>query len=195
MATDPRPPTENQLAPDLPGPVTYLTGHNKDGKAIVLQRRPAKWGRFDEDRLGMAVAYTTKYPADLNDDADVAAHDARLAQGPMSLVAKGGTLIRFVDFAPNYECLMHRTQSLDYGIVIEGEIIAVFDSGEEVLMRPGDIMVQRVTMHAWRNPSPNNWARMIFCLQDCKPLIINGKVMGEDLSKGKNEIPPSGNDA
>lgn len=194
MATTTRPPTENQLAASLPGPITYLTGHDSSGQAIVHSKRPAKWTKHDDDQLNMSVAYTTRFPADLNGDADVAAHDARPAAAG-SLVSAGGTVLRFVDFAPGYECMMHRTQSVDYGIVLEGEVTSVLDSGEETVMRRGDVMVQRATMHAWRNDSDTEWARMIFCLQDCAPLVVSGKRMREDLGRGADGVSPSGNDA
>jgi len=190
----PRPPTENQLAVDLPGPTTFITGHDAEGKAVLHSARPAKWVKYDGDKLNMAVAYTTQFPADLNADADVAAHDAKMALGPMGLVSAGGTVLRFVDFAPGYECMMHRTQSVDYGIVVEGEIVSVLDSGGETLLRRGDVMVQRATMHAWRNPSATQWARMIFSLQACRPLVIDGEEMGEDLGRGTEGVPPSGHD-
>lgn len=86
---------------------------------------------------------------------------------------------------------MHRTESLDYGIVTEGSVLALFDSGEEQVMHRGDVMVQRATMHAWKNASETEWARMIFSLQDAKPLFI-----GEERFKeaGVDTLPASGND-
>jgi len=191
-----RPRTENQLSADLPGPVTFLTGHNAQGKAVIHSSRPAKWEKYDGDRLAMAEAFMTEFPADLNDDADVALFEARQAgAGAKGLVVAKGTMLRYVDFAPGYECMMHRTQSLDYGIVLEGNILSVLDSGETVLMARGDVMVQRATMHAWRNPSDTEWARMIFCLQDCKSLFVGGKHMGEEHAQETEGIPKSGNDA
>lgn len=88
--------------------------------------------------------------------------------------------------------MMHRTQSLDYGIVTEGNVVAVFDSGEERLMHRGDVCVQRATMHAWRNPSETEWARMIFILQDVKPLYVGEERMRE--AGVDSNMPPSGND-
>ena len=142
----------------------------------------------------MSVGYTTSFPADLNKDADIADHDKKLESGKLGLVSGGGTVLRYVDFAPDYECMMHRTQSVDYGIVLEGTIESVLDSGEVQTMKRGDVMVQRATMHAWRNPSKTEWARMIFCLQDCKPLYIGGERFGEDLGRGTEGLPSSGND-
>lgn len=196
MATDDRKPTSNQLSADLPGPAAYWTGHNdQTGKSVLHSKHPVDWTTFDEGKLSMSVAYTTAFPADLNKDADVTEHEEKLASGKLGLVAGGGTVLRYVDFAPDYECMMHRTQSVDYGIVLEGVVESVLDSGETVTLRRGDVMVQRATMHAWRNPSKTAWARMIFCLQDCKPVIVGGKQLGEDLGRGAEGLPSSGNDA
>lgn len=191
---DERKPTPNQLSPHLPGPTAYLTGHNDEGKAIIHSARPVEWDNFDDGKLAMRVAYTTSFPPDVNKDADVSDHEKKMATGKLGLVSSGGTVLRYVDFAPDYTCMMHRTQSIDYGIVVEGQIESLLDSGETQLMGRGDVMVQRATMHAWRNPSKTEWARMIFCLQDCKPLFIGGERFGEDLGRGTEGLPPSGND-
>jgi quercetin dioxygenase-like cupin family protein len=145
--------------------------------------------------MGFNVVYTTsEFPPSLNNKKDLATHDQLLASGKLGLVNPHGTVCRMVDFAPGNEPIMHRTQSLDYGIVLEGEIEMELDSGEKRLLKRGDVAVQRATMHAWRNASKTEWCRMIFVLQDCQPLVIGGQKFGEDLS-GAGEIPPSGNDA
>jgi quercetin dioxygenase-like cupin family protein len=59
---------------------------------------------------------------------------------------------------------MHRTQSIDYGIVLEGELVLIVDKGETVV-RAGDIVVQRGTNHAWANRSGAN-CRIAFILID-----------------------------
>lgn len=60
--------------------------------------------------------------------------------------------------------LMHRTETIDYGIVIEGEMTLVVDRGE-TLLHAGDVVVQRGTNHAWANRSSSN-CRMAFVLID-----------------------------
>lgn len=60
--------------------------------------------------------------------------------------------------------LMHRTESVDYGVVIEGEMTLVLDDSE-VLLRPGSVVVQRGTNHAWANRSGKP-CRMLFVLVD-----------------------------
>jgi len=62
--------------------------------------------------------------------------------------------------------LMHRTQTVDYGIVLEGEVWLVVDDGE-VRLGPGDVVVQRGTNHAWSNRT-NAVARMAFVLLDAR---------------------------
>lgn len=71
----------------------------------------------------------------------------------------GGSVFRMVEFPPDADWRdredgasnqIHATPSLDYALVIEGEIWAVLDE-EETLMRPGDVLIQRGTRHAWSN--------------------------------------------
>ncbi|NIO09540.1 MAG: cupin domain-containing protein [Deltaproteobacteria bacterium] len=63
---------------------------------------------------------------------------------------------------------MHKTNSIDYALVLSGEIYAVMDEGE-TLMRPGDCLIQRGTSHAWSNRS-NEPCLVAFVLIDAEPL-------------------------
>lgn len=92
-----------------------------------------------------------------------------------------GSVVRLIDFAPGVESPMHRAMSIDYGVVIEGEFEITLDSGESRIMRPGDVSVQRATMHKWRNCSQTQCGRMVFILLDCKPLQIGQTNIQEDL--------------
>jgi len=181
---------------NLRGVTTYVTGHNEDnGTAIIQSKRPGQWSSYDDKLLGFSVAYTTSsFPVSLNKDADLSTHDDLMSKQKLGLVNPNGTVCRIVDFAPGFDCMMHRTQSLDYGIVLEGSIELVLDSGETQLMQRGDVAVQRATMHAWRNPSKHEWARMVFVLQDCQKVILGGKTLKEDLGRGVEGLPTSGND-
>lgn len=186
MSTKPR----GQLS-NLPQLHKFVTGHDDEGKAIVYNHQDFDWKPFDENNMAFSVVYTTsETPPDLNDDNDIKAHDKLMQQNTLGLVNPGGSVIRCVDLAPGYRCDMHRTQSLDYGIVLEGSIEMVLDSGERQVMKRGDVAVQRATQHQWVNRSETEWARMIFVLQDCKPLVIKGEELKEDL--GSNPVlPPS----
>ena len=94
-----------------------------------------------------------------------------------------GTVLRFVDMAPNALSPMHRTVSLDYGVIIEGTVELVLDSGETRVLNRGDVCVQRATAHAWRNVTPGDeWARMMFVLVTSEEPEVNGKKLGEELA-------------
>lgn len=93
-----------------------------------------------------------------------------------------------MDFGPNVLSPMHRAVSLDYGIVIEGEFKLILDSGEERIMRQGDVCVNRGAAHQWHNISGNGTlpGRMMWVLLDCKPILVDGQELKEEL----NELAP-----
>jgi quercetin dioxygenase-like cupin family protein len=161
----------------------YITTHDeKTGKAIVSDAiDPA--GPFEllpDGIAAFAQCYTTEgFPVDLNNSADIAAYQKYMTKPP-GITIGNGTVLRYVDMAPGATSPMHRTVSLDYGVVLEGEVALVLDSGEERLLKRGDLVIQRATMHAWRNTSETGWARMLYILQPAKPLVVGGKEMGED---------------
>jgi uncharacterized cupin superfamily protein len=72
---------------------------------------------------------------------------------------------------------MHRTESIDYGILIEGEIVLILDKGE-VTLTPGSVVIQRGTNHAWANRT-NRTARMLFILVDGEYEPELAEVLGE----------------
>ncbi|KAI1329464.1 hypothetical protein F5Y16DRAFT_417853 [Xylariaceae sp. FL0255] len=180
--------------------------------ATLHSVRPATWKSFDDGKLGFHQIYTNEFPAGLNDESDISFHERLTSPTPdpttpdskahsdqeekprkLGLALKNGTVARMVDFSPGYVSMMHRTQSLDFGVVIEGEVDMLLDDGSTTRMKRGDVAVQRATMHAWRNPSTTDWARMMFVLQDAKPLVIDGERYREDLGDGTEDLA-SGND-
>ncbi|RMZ77945.1 hypothetical protein DV738_g4105, partial [Chaetothyriales sp. CBS 135597] len=158
-----------------------ITGHTKDAKATLADKRPAKWTSFEDGSMAFQVAYTTsESPVSLNNDEDLTKNDALVASGKLGLVNPGGSVCRVVDFAPGYTCALHRTQSLDYGIVLEGSVEMVLEDGPPTVMNRGDIAVQRHTSHAWRNASKTEWARMVFVLLDSQPLTVGGTSLADN---------------
>lgn len=126
------------------------------------------------------VAYVNQFSPDLNGSADLANYK-KVSEGVQpSITVPGGTVLRVCNFAPGSITAMHRTMSLDVGIVVAGEVELVLDSGQTRLLRVGDIAIQRATMHAWRTPSKDKWSRMIFILQDAQQLEVNGKKLLDD---------------
>lgn len=85
---------------------------------------------------------------------------------------------------PNHSMptLLHRTQSLDYGVVLAGTAELLLDSGERILMHRGDVAVQRGTLHGWRNPSKVEWTRIFSVLVYSQKLVVAGKTLEEESS-------------
>jgi quercetin dioxygenase-like cupin family protein len=178
--------TPSQLISKLPEVSSYLTGHDPDtGKAVILGKRPGEWHSVDSGCMTFNVVYTTTgMPPTLNEDADIKTHEAVMASKNLGIVNPNGTVLRIVDFAPDYVSKMHRTKSIDYGIVLEGSMEAVMDSGAVQTLNRGDVVVQRSTNHAWRNPSKTKWARMIYVLQYAEELTTGEAPVSEDLEQG-----------
>jgi quercetin dioxygenase-like cupin family protein len=111
-------------------------------------------------------------PADNNDETDGAIRDA-------GLTLPGGSVIRIVDLGPGTVSPMHRSNSIDYGILLSGALELELEGGERRKLSPGDIVVQRGTNHLWRNPSESEWCRIAFILIEAAPVRIDGRDLPE----------------
>lgn len=182
------------MASEIPNqlrlPSRFITDHNDEGKAIFSTAipEPAPTKQIPNDAV-FALMYATKEtPVDLTKNKDLSTYENYLTKLP-GIMVPGGSVFRMVDMPPGATSPMHRTVSLDYGIVIEGEVELILDSGEVRLMKRGDVSIQRGTMHAWRNTNPDGWARMLYVLLEAKELEIAGNKLGEDY--GGLEVAPS----
>ncbi|KAJ7932434.1 hypothetical protein B0H13DRAFT_779976 [Mycena leptocephala] len=93
------------------------------------------------------------------------------------IVQPNGTNLRCTDLAPGAQTPMHRTTSLDYNILLEGELILIMEDGSEThLKNPGDAVIQKGTLHAWHNPS-TGWARWMCVLIAAEPAVVEGKIL------------------
>ncbi|KAF2642578.1 hypothetical protein P280DRAFT_467907 [Massarina eburnea CBS 473.64] len=173
------------MAPTSPLPKIhrFITAHDEEGKAIFSNKLDEESKLVpNSDGIAFALSYTTKgFPVSLDDDDDIDVYEGYLKEAP-GLVVSGGTVLRHVDIPPNTACAMHRTVSLDYGCVLEGEVDLLLDSGEVRKMHRGDVAIQRGTMHQWINRSEKEWTRMLFVLQESKPLKVAGTTFGEHLA-------------
>jgi hypothetical protein len=169
-----------------------VTGHDAEGKAVILSAGPpdrvvdltAHGPRFYE------IWNTRETPVRIDRDSPEPYEDKLTLAPP-----RNGTRIRVLDIPPetqeilsmdsaearrHFELIgageastrhqgashpyMHRTETVDYGIILTGEIYLIVDRGE-ILCRPGDIVIQRGTNHAWANRS-NQVCRIAFILID-----------------------------
>jgi quercetin dioxygenase-like cupin family protein len=171
-----------------------VTGHDRNGKAVVVSDGPATAVRSHPNRAGHKstdIWKTTSMPV------TIAAQEPDPTQGPRDFVPANGTKIRIAEIPPEPESFrsltpaqvrevfrsggnegastfgenqrhpfMHRTESLDYAVVLEGEIVMLLDD-EDVHLKAGDIVIQRGTNHAWSNRSGKP-VRMLYILIDGK---------------------------
>jgi mannose-6-phosphate isomerase-like protein (cupin superfamily) len=158
-----------------------ITGHDKDGKAIVVSDAPAPFvhvNKLDPEWYSTDLFRTSETPA------RILANSPETTDGPRrQMPVKNGSVLRINHFPPESEAvrkltpedarrafaglgnekastygrgghhpLMHRTETIDYAIVLEGEITMIMDK-QDVVLRAGDVLVQCGTNHAWSNRS------------------------------------------
>ena len=141
-------------------PRRVVTGHDERGVSVFAADGPVPVVRTAPDgALFCEVWATSAMPA------PVAAAEPDPTLTALSVPpAPNGTKIRVNVFPPGAVSPMHRTQSVDYGIVLDGEVVLVLDESETTL-GPGDVVVQRGTNHRWENRTGAT-ARMAFILVD-----------------------------
>jgi mannose-6-phosphate isomerase-like protein (cupin superfamily) len=154
-----------------------VTGHDADGKAVILHDGPTPYvAQRGEGNVISLCWITNETPADLSHTRDNAAQKTGVPP------PRNGSICRVVDFAPykgeilrqmgidpatqGYQrhIFTHRTRSIDYAIILEGEIDMLLDD-TEVHCKAGDILVQQGTNHAWVNNSGKP-CRICFVLID-----------------------------
>ncbi|KAH8914402.1 hypothetical protein BT69DRAFT_1395594 [Atractiella rhizophila] len=166
---------------DLPGIRRIVTGHNAEGKAIFVGDEAFRAESLNgSTAFGLKILYETeKTPANI----DEPFHDP-MFNDVADIANKQGTIVRVLDFAPNQrfvlgEGFMHRTESLDYGIIVKGEVACYLDSGEKKTLKTGDLIVQRGTMHEWVNET-SEWCRLIAIVVASHPATVGDKVLGRE---------------
>ncbi len=143
-----------------------VTTHDETGSAIILSDETIAMASFPGADMSGAVVWTTGVlPADNVTDVEGDRRDAGAS-------LKGGSVMRVTEFGPGFVSPMHRTLSIDYAMVLSGELDMVLDSSQTVRLRPGDTLVQRGGAHFWRNPSPNTPCRIVICMIEAQPIRI-----------------------
>ncbi|EPQ32128.1 uncharacterized protein PFL1_00325 [Pseudozyma flocculosa PF-1] len=156
----------------------FVTGHNEKGQAVLVDETPIPHKQILDDGTTFALIWSTdQAPADNSDPRDGAKPPVFSGK---SHNPNGGSVLRIVDIAPLSPSPMHRTTSIDYGIILSGHCELELDGGEKRLLGPHDICVQRGTNHIWRNLSETEWCRIAFVLLEAKPLQINGQALGDE---------------
>jgi mannose-6-phosphate isomerase-like protein (cupin superfamily) len=174
-------------------PRRVVTGHNADGKSIFITdaTTPHVFQRSPGSAIVMELWETCSTPADNRGNDDAIARGFRLPP------PKNGSVFRIIEYPPDSARLkalaaeragpddgsgwlqaadkggarhlgFHKTSSVDYAIVLSGEIYALMDEGE-VLLKTGDVLIQRGTNHAWSNRTDEP-CTVAFVLIDAEPV-------------------------
>jgi quercetin dioxygenase-like cupin family protein len=146
-----------------------VTAHDENGRAIVSIDEVSKDIVQGRPGAHAAVIWTTEGFSVNNDGS------ADTSGRKVGTTLDNGTVFRVVSFAPGVTPRNHRTDSIDYGTVISGEIDMELDS-TSVHLKAGDVLVQRGTIHNWVNKGMAPCV-IAFVLVAAKPVTAGGKVL------------------
>ena len=145
-----------------------VTEHDASGKAVVKIDEVSKNVISNRPGASACVVWTTdSIPADNSGEGDAALKK-------VGTTLPGGTVFRVVEFSPGVSPRVHRTDSIDYAVVISGEIDMELEKGSEVHLKAGDVLVQRGTVHNWINRGKVPCV-IAFSLVDARPVTAGGK--------------------
>ena len=151
-----------------------VTGHDGAGKAVVASDERIN-AVASPSRPGISrveIWSSDRMPVDNSEGAAAEAQRKGFVVRHNYVGSGQGTVVRITEFAPGSAPFMHRTETLDYAILLSGECDLELDDGRTVPMKAGDICVQRGTMHAWV-PTGSEPAVFAFILIDAKPVRVN----------------------
>lgn len=141
-------------------PRRIVTGHDAAGRSVVLSDGPTPKTLDIGSAAFHELWITEQTPV------PIAATEPEPTDRPVRTPPPAnGIMVRFTEMAPGAEAPMHRTETVDVGVVLEGETWLLLDDGSETRMLAGDVVVQRGTNHAWANRSDRP-VRMVFVLVD-----------------------------
>ena len=140
-----------------------VTGHDPDGKSVVLSDGPPPQ-HHPMSGPGVGADFFELWSVSDPVPRITAVEAAEPNERAFTIMPVSGHLLRIIEIYPpkagGKRTVMHRTRTLDYVVVIEGEAVCLFDD-TEVVLKQGDVVVQRGTNHAWENRS-DAVARMAF---------------------------------
>ena len=147
-----------------------VTSHDENGRAVVAVDEFCRNIRSGRDKHQSCVVWSTgSFPADNSGAEDGGAR-------PVASTDPNGTVFRIVRYEPGVTARVHRTESIDYAVVISGEIDMELDNSV-VHLKAGDVLVQRGTIHNWANRGTEPCV-IAFVLIAAEPVRGAGKALG-----------------
>lgn len=146
-----------------------VTSHDENGKAVVAIDEPCRNLRCGREKHQSCVVWSTgSFPPDNSGSEDGGAR-------PVASTDPNGTVFRVVRYEPGVAARVHRTESIDYAVVISGEIDMELDDSV-IHLKAGDVLVQRGTIHNWANHGTEPCV-IGFVLIAAEPVRRAGKIL------------------
>ena len=146
-----------------------VTGHDEQGRAKVIIDETTTNVASQRPGAEYSVIWTTEgFPLSNDGNADP-------SHKKIATTLDNGTVFRIVSFGPGVAPRNHRTDSIDYAVIISGEIDMELDIGS-VHLKAGDVLVQRGTIHNWVNRGTDPCV-IAFALISAKPVSAGGKTL------------------
>ncbi|KAF7558876.1 hypothetical protein G7046_g5280 [Stylonectria norvegica] len=166
MASNPEPQA-------LPPVKRYITTTDANGKAVWDTSIPVEVNGARNGAFSVHTSWVNEHSDnDLNDDKDLKSYKENMVE--KDFFPDSGSVLRVVDVWPGFPALQHRTGSIDFGVVTHGEVDCILDDGATRTFKQGDIIIQRGTIHGWKNNGPEV-ARICFTLLATPPVKVQGK--------------------
>ena len=147
-----------------------VTGHDAAGRAIVQIDEVSQNLRSARPGATACVVWTSQgFPVDNSGAADEGLRET-------GTTLDNGTVFRILELQPDNIPRAHRTDSLDYAVIMSGEIDMELETGAITHLTAGDVVVQRGTVHNWINRGPEPCV-IAFVLIAAKPVEAGGKVL------------------
>ena len=147
-----------------------VTGHDSEGRAIATIDEVSQNLRSARPGAQACVVWTSRgFPVDNTGEADEGLRES-------GTTLDNGTVFRILELQPGNTPRVHRTDSLDYAVIMSGEIDMELESGDITHLKAGDVIVQRGTVHNWINRGPEPCV-IAFVLIAAKPVEVGGKVL------------------
>jgi quercetin dioxygenase-like cupin family protein len=146
-----------------------VTGHDSQGRAVATIDEVSQNLRSARPGATACVVWTSQgFPVDNTGEADAGLRET-------GTTLDNGTVFRILELAPGNTPRMHRTDSLDYAVIMSGEIDMELD-GSTTHLTAGDVVVQRGTVHNWVNRGTQPCV-IAFVLIAAKPVEVGGEVL------------------
>lgn len=146
-----------------------ITGHDAEGRAkVLIDETVTNAAETRRGAIATVIWSNEGFPANNDGSEDPSGRK-------IGTTIPNGVVFRVVSFGPGVAPRNHRTDSIDYAVVMSGEIDMVLDT-ETVRLKAGDVMVQRGTVHNWINNGSEPCV-IAFTLVSAKPVSAGGKTL------------------